>query len=144
MDREKRFFYSALFLSGKVLGLNFFMKVLDPINLENRLLIYMDNFNSLDLGIKIRRVGNGFQMVSDDDMYEELVKFFGDKSELLTKAMLETLAVIAYKQPITRMEIDEIRGVNSSSAVKALLDRNLIRVAGRKDVPGKPLFIRYY
>jgi len=139
MDREKRFFYSALFLSGKVLGLNFFMKVLDPINLENRLLIYMDNFNSLDLGIKIRRVGNGFQMVSDDDMYEELVKFFGDKSELLTKAMLETLAVIAYKQPITRMEIDEIRGVNSSSAVKALLDRNLIRVAGRKDVPGKPL-----
>jgi len=139
MDREKRFFYSALFLSGKVLGLNFFMKVLDPINLENRLLIYMDNFNSLDLGIKIRRVGNGFQMVSDDDMYEELVKFFGDKSELLTKAMLETLAVIAYKQPIIRMEIDEIRGVNSSSAVKALLDRNLIRVAGRKDVQGKPL-----
>lgn len=139
MDKEKRFFYSSLFLSGKTMGLSFFMKMLDPINLENRLLTYMDEFNNLNLGIRIRRVGEGFQMVSDEDMYEELVQFFGDKSEALSKAMLETLAVIAYKQPITRLEIDEIRGVNSSSAVKALLDRNLIRVAGRKDVPGKPL-----
>ncbi|MGB9731652.1 MULTISPECIES: SMC-Scp complex subunit ScpB [Calditerrivibrio] len=139
MDKEKQFFYSSLFLSGNVIGLSFYIKTMDPINLENRLITYMEQFNELNLGIKIRRVGEGFQMVSDDEMYEELVKFFGDRSETLSKAMLETLAVIAYKQPITRMEIDEVRGVNSSSAVKALLDRNLIRVAGRKDVPGKPL-----
>ncbi|MCX8083334.1 MAG: SMC-Scp complex subunit ScpB [Calditerrivibrio sp.] len=139
MDKEKKFFYSSLFLSGKVIGVAFFQKIFDPINLENRLLNYMDEFNNLDLGLKIRRVGEGFQMVSDSDMYEELVQFFGDKTENLSKAMLETLAVIAYKQPITRAEIDEIRGVNSSFNIKALLDRNLIRVAGRKDVPGKPL-----
>lgn len=139
MGKERQFFYSSLFLSGKVIGLSFYIKAMDPINLENRLITYMEQFNELNLGIKIRRVGEGFQMVSDDAMYEELVQFFGDRSETLSKAMLETLAVIAYKQPITRMEIDEVRGVNSSSAVKALLDRNLIRVAGRKDVPGKPL-----
>ena len=61
------------------------------------------------------------------------------RERALTKATLETLAIIAYKQPITRLEIEEVRGVNSDYTVQTLLDHNLIEVVGRKDAVGKPL-----
>lgn len=139
MDKEQKVFYSALFLSGEPLDKKFFRKILDPINLENRLLDYTESFNSLGLGMKIRQVSGGFQMVTDKELFAELEPFFGEKSDSLSRASLETAAIVAYKQPITRMEIDEIRGVNSSGTVKYLLDKNLVKVTGRKDVPGKPL-----
>jgi segregation and condensation protein B len=63
----------------------------------------------------------------------------GTRPKKLSRAALEALSIIAYKQPITRMEIDEIRGVESGGVVKSLLGRNVIRVAGRKAVPGRPL-----
>ncbi|MCD8568992.1 MAG: SMC-Scp complex subunit ScpB [Geovibrio sp.] len=109
------------------------------MNLENRLLEYAEEFNKLDTGLKIRMVSGGFQLVTESSLVEELRPHFGEKSDALGRASLETAAIIAYKQPVTRLEIDEIRGVNSSGTVKYLLDRNLIKVAGRKDVPGKPL-----
>jgi segregation and condensation protein B len=136
---EKKLFYAILFLSGKVVGIKFFRKIFDPFNLENRLIEYMEHFNKLDLGLQIRFVAEGYQMVTVSELYETLVEYFGDKGDNLTRSMLETLAVVAYKQPITRIEIDEVRGVNSSAPLKALLDKNLVRVCGRKDVPGKPL-----
>ncbi|MGE4266065.1 MAG: SMC-Scp complex subunit ScpB [Deferribacterales bacterium] len=139
MDREKKIFYSSLFLAGEPLDNKFFRKILDPINLENRLLDYMEQFNGMSLGMKIRQVSGGFQMVTDKELFTELEPFFGEKTETLSRASLETAAIIAYKQPITRLEIDEIRGVNSSGTVRYLLDKNLVKVTGRKDVPGKPL-----
>jgi len=139
MDREKKIFYSSLFLAGEPLDNKFFRKILDPINLENRLLDYMEEYNRMSLGIKIRQVSGGFQMVTDKELFTELEPFFGEKTETLSRASLETAAIIAYKQPITRLEIDEIRGVNSSGTVRYLLDKNLVKVTGRKDVPGKPL-----
>ncbi|WP_303850512.1 SMC-Scp complex subunit ScpB [Seleniivibrio woodruffii] len=139
MDREKKIFYSSLFLAGEPLDNKFFRKILDPINLENRLLDYMEEYNKMSLGIKIRQVSGGFQMVTDKELFTELEPFFGEKTETLSRASLETAAIIAYKQPITRLEIDEIRGVNSSGTVRYLLDKNLVKVTGRKDVPGKPL-----
>jgi segregation and condensation protein B len=139
MDREKKIFYSSLFLAGEPLDNKFFRKILDPINLENRLLDYMEEYNKMSLGIKIRQVSGGFQMVTDKELFTELEPFFGEKTENLSRASLETAAIIAYKQPITRLEIDEIRGVNSSGTVRYLLDKNLVKVTGRKDVPGKPL-----
>ncbi|MCA1928038.1 MAG: SMC-Scp complex subunit ScpB [Calditerrivibrio sp.] len=139
MDNERQLFYATLFLSGKLVSIDFFRKIFDPINLENRLIDYAELFNNLNLGIQIRRVADGYQMVTLSELYDNLVKFFGDKGENLTKSMLETLAVIAYKQPITRVEVDEVRGVNSSAAIRSLLDRNFIKVGGRKDVPGRPL-----
>lgn len=139
MDKEQKIFYSSLFLSGEPLDKKFFRKILDPINLENRLLDYTETFNNLGLGIKIRQVSGGYQLVTDKELFNELEPFFGEKTETLSRASLETAAIIAYKQPITRLEIDEIRGVNSSGTVRYLLDKNLIKVTGRKDVPGKPL-----
>lgn len=139
MDREQKIFYTSLFLSGSPLDKKFFRKVFDPINLENRLISYVEAFNKLELGMRIRMVSGGFQMVTDKDLLGELEPFFGEKTEALSRASLETSAIIAYKQPITRLEIDEIRGVNSSGTVRYLLEKNLIKVTGRKDVPGRPL-----
>lgn len=111
----------------------------DPINLENRIIGFIKEFNELSLGLRIRTVAEGYQMVTETDVYDELVQIFGEKGDVLSKPALETLAGIAYKQPITKNEIEELRGVNSSGPIKSLLDRNLIKIVGRKNVPGRPL-----
>ena len=139
MDKEKKIFYAALFLSGKSLDKKFFRNIFDPMNLENRLTQYAEDFNQRDLGMKIRMVSGGYQLTADKEVFEELEPHFGERSDQLGRASLETAGIVAYKQPITRAEIDEIRGVNSSGPIKYLLDRNLIKVIGRKDVPGRPL-----
>jgi segregation and condensation protein B len=77
--------------------------------------------------------------VVDSEIFDECSKFFELKSEKLTKSAKETIAIIAYNQPITKQEIDYIRGVNSTGTIKQLLDKNLIKISGRKDVPGRPL-----
>lgn len=139
-NKEKKLFYASLFLSGKPLSLTILRKIVeDPINLENRITEYIKEFNSLNLGLKIRMVSEGYQMVTQSEIYDELSEYFGEKGETLSRAALETLAAIAYSQPITKNEIEALRGVNSSGIIKNLLDRNLIKVIGRKDVPGKPL-----
>ena len=138
--REKKLFYASLFLSGKPLSISYFRKLVeDPINLENRITYFIEEFNKLELGLKIRTVAEGYQMTTETDVYDELVQFFGEKVGYLSKAALETLASIAYKQPITKGEIEELRGVNSSGSIKLLLERGLIKIIGRKNVPGKPL-----
>lgn len=138
-QKEKKFFYASLFLSGAPLEKKFFRNFFDPLNLENRLILYAEEFNQLNTGLRIRMVSGGFQLVTESSLVEDLRKHFGERSEVLGRASLETAAIIAYKQPVTRLEIDEIRGVNSSGTVRYLLDRNLIKVSGRKDVPGRPL-----
>ncbi len=138
-NREKRIFYSALYLSGKPIELKTFRKMMKPLNLENRLLSYAEDFNKLAIGIKIRAVSGGYQIVTDSDVTSFLEKFFGERTETLSKAALETAAIIAYRQPVTKAEIEEMREVNSSGTMRYLLDKNLIKVIGRKQVPGKPL-----
>lgn len=139
MKNEKNVFYGALFLSGSPLKLTFFQNIFDPTNLDNRLMTYADDFNSLGIGLEIRSVSNGYQMVTNAEIFDDLISFFGERTENLSRAALETLSVVAYKQPITKLEIEELRGVNTSGTVKLLLDRNLIKVVGRKNVPGRPL-----
>jgi len=87
----------------------------------------------------IIEVAGGFTFATRPDYGKilSLLPSFRNKKRL-TKAMLETLAIIAYRQPITKPEIEEIRGTNSSEIVNSLLDKNLIRIIGRKDTPGRP------
>ena len=139
MNNEAKLFIGSLFLSGAPLKTEFFRKMMDPLNLENRLSEYCENFNNMNIGLYIRQVAGGFQMVTDKDVFDELKPFFGEKTENLSRAALETLAVIAYKQPVTKIEIEDLRGVNTSGTIRLLMDKNLIKVIGRKDVPGKPL-----
>jgi segregation and condensation protein B len=90
-------------------------------------------------GIELVEVSNGYQFRSSPASAAYVREFVAQKPVRLTRAQLETLALIAYRQPVTRPEIDEIRGVDSGSAMRVLLERGLIKMIGRKDEAGRPL-----
>ena len=93
-----------------------------------------------EYGLVIKRVGDKVQLCTRPESAEDIYSLLGKRSQdELTRAMLETLAIIAYKQPITRVEVEEIRGVNSSYIIGNLLEKKLIREAGRKQVLGRPI-----
>src|SRR5581483_9436774 len=90
-------------------------------------------------GLQFVEVAGGYQIVTRPELHEWVRRLFHERStQKLTVQGLETLAVIAYKQPITALEIGEIRGVNTSGVLSTLLERGLIRIAGRKNVVGRP------
>ena len=90
-------------------------------------------------GLLLKRSGGGLQLVTKPDLHDELKAFFTIKqSTKLTLASLETLSIIAYRQPATLAEISDMRGVNSTGPVKSLLQKKLIKITGRKKVPGLP------
>ena len=90
-------------------------------------------------GIIIEEVAGGYQIRTRPEFAPWLRRLFKIGFQKLSKASMETLAMIAYKQPITRMEIEEIRGVDSIGVLKTLIDRNLIKIIGRKELPGRPV-----
>lgn len=90
-------------------------------------------------GIRIAEIAGGFQMISAPLLAPFLKKLYKQRNtERFSRQALETLAIIAYKQPLTRLEIESIRNVNVDGVMKTLLDKEIIRVAGRKKAPGRP------
>ena len=90
-------------------------------------------------GLQLVEVAGGYQIVTRPDLHEWVRRLFHERStQKLTVQALETLAVIAYKQPVTALEINEIRGVNTSGVLNTLLERHLIKIVGRKQVVGRP------
>jgi len=90
-------------------------------------------------GLQLVEVAGGFQIVTRPDLHEWVRRLFHERSsQKLSLQSLETLAVIAYKQPITAVEITEVRGVNTSGVLNTLLERHLIKIVGRKQVVGRP------
>ncbi len=91
-------------------------------------------------GLEIVEIGGGYSFAPTKALWEQLRERYGKSAEnRLSKAALETLAIIAYSQPITRAEIESIRGVSADGMIKLLASRNFIREVGKKDVPGKPV-----
>jgi segregation and condensation protein B len=90
-------------------------------------------------GIVLHEVAGGWQFRSAPDVADHARRFLKVKPQRLTRAALETLAIIAYRQPVTRPEIEEIRGVDCGAVVKALLERKLIKILGKKEEPGRPM-----
>ncbi len=100
----------------------------------------MDRYQEEDRGIQIIELDNSFQMCTKKEMYEYLIRVANTpKKQVLTDVLLETLSIIAYKQPVTKMEIEKIRGVKSDHAVNKLVEYNLVCEAGRLDAPGRPI-----
>jgi len=93
-------------------------------------------------GIKISFLGETFKLTTKKEHKEYYQKLVTTKEAILSQSQLEVLAIIAYNEPITRIEIDEIRGISSAYIVKKLLSRDLIRVVGKSDLPGKPNLYR--
>ena len=92
-----------------------------------------------DRGLQIVEVGGGYRMVTRAEVAPWLVRLTRSRTkQRLSRPALETLAIVAYKQPVSRPEVDAIRGVNSEAVLESLLERRLIRIPGRKDAPGRP------
>jgi segregation and condensation protein B len=90
-------------------------------------------------GLAIVEVGGGYRMVTRPELAPWLVRLARARTRLrLSRPALETLAIIAYKQPVSRPEVDAVRGVNSEGVLDNLLERRLVRIAGRKEAPGRP------
>lgn len=99
----------------------------------------ISDYENSDRGIRIEVFGESYKLVTKKEYKEYLKKLVPDEEDLLTQSNLETLAIIAYNQPITRMQIEEIRGVNSSHVVRKLMMRDLICEKGRSELPGRPI-----
>lgn len=89
-------------------------------------------------GLRLAEVANGYQLRTPSEHAEFVRRLTAVKPARMSRATLETLAIIAYRQPVTRAEIEEIRGVNVDGVVSTLLERRMIRIVARKDVAGKP------
>lgn len=90
-------------------------------------------------GMQILHLEDSYQMCTKSKYYENLIQVASaPKKQVLTEVMLETLSIIAYKQPVTKLEIEKIRGVKSDHAVNRLIEYNLVYEAGRLDAPGRP------
>lgn len=100
----------------------------------------MDDYDKEERGVRIIELEDSYQMCTKTELYESLIKITHiPKKHILTDVLLETLSIIAYKQPITRIEIEAIRGVKSDHAVNKLIEYNLVGEVGRMDAPGRPI-----
>jgi segregation and condensation protein B len=103
-------------------------------------------------GIELSRIGGGVSLAPKRDYWENLRERYGKRNETrLSRAAMETLSIIAYSQPVTRSEIEEIRGVQADTMIRLLVEKKLVREMGKKDVPGKPVqygttaeFLRFF
>lgn len=137
----KEIILSILFVAGDGLDKEFILQKLEitPKELEEVIDELCKEYNN-EKGIHVIKYKNKVQLASNPlyaDYISEVLNPVREKS--LTRAALETLAIIAYKQPITKLEIEDIRRVNCDYAVQILVDQNMIEVVGRKDAVGKPL-----
>lgn len=142
LDEKESIIEAMLFASGNSVKIEDMAEVL---NVDNKTIKEMVNsinkrFDEENRPITIREIDKGFQMCTKPK-YHQYIKKLQDKKprKALSQSAMETLAIIAYKQPITRIEIEKIRGVNSDYAVSTLSEFGLIEDIGRADLPGRPL-----
>ena len=116
-----------------------YLKIKDVENFEKLILKMETKYKENGRGIMIKRTGGGMQLTTKPQMHDFLKDFFTVRSSSrLSLPSLETLSIVAYKQPVTIAEISDLRGVNSIGPVKNLLQKKLIKITGRKKVPGLP------
>lgn len=133
---------AILFTMGEAVELSRLAKAIGQDTETTRKVIrnMMLRYESEERGIKIIELDKSFQMCTKQECYEYLINLaIQPKTAHLTDVMLETLSIIAYKQPVTKVEIEKIRGVKSDFAVNKLVEYNLVKELGRMDAPGRPI-----
>jgi len=142
IDGKIAFLEAVLFVSkepvepGKIMN---FLNIGDVRDFEKLMVELDDRCRKSDRGIVIKRSGGGLQFSTKPVMHDFLKDFFSKRmSTKLSIPSLETLSIVAYKQPVTIAEISDLRGVNSVGPVKNLLQKKLLKITGRKKVPGLP------
>jgi segregation and condensation protein B len=131
---------SLLFASGTPLSLRRLAEIIGVLQAEVRpvLALLREEYAAPGRGIILAEVAGGYQFRTAPEYADYVKTLVREKPNRLSRAALETLAIIAYRQPITKVEIEAVRGVNVDAVLNSLLTKKLIRVMGRKDVPGRP------
>ena len=144
MEKEKQeaIIEAVLFTMGESVDLKRLAELVEDTPVNTKKLIYemKDKMDKENRGISIIELEDAFQMCTKADMYEYLIKIAKtSRKYVLSDTLLETLSIIAYKQPVTKLDIEKIRGVNCDHAVNRLVEFNLVKELGRLDAPGRPL-----
>jgi segregation and condensation protein B len=133
---------ALLFASDKPLTYKDILACLPDVKtaeIKNTLEVLQYEYDSMQRSFTLKEVAGGFQFRSHSEYGQYILKMLQVSPTRLSQAALETLAIIAYKQPIIRQEIERLRGVDSGGVLKMLLEKDLIKIMGRKDLPGRPL-----
>ena len=132
---------TLLFLAERPLGIEEIRQVtgVDAARIAKALDQLSGHFREGISGIVLHEVAGGWQLRTSPDNADFARRFLRVKPQRLTRAALETLAIVAYRQPVTRPEIEDIRGVDCGAVVKALLERRLVKILGKKEEPGRPI-----
>ena len=141
MDEMKRLTEAYIFAAASPLSLDRLSQLLERPRSELRTVIeqLQADYPPSARGFYLAEVAGGYQFRTAGDLAPWLRKLNKERTFRFSQASLEALAIIAYRQPITRAEIEYLRGVDSGGVMKTLLEKNLLRILGKKDVPGRPL-----
>jgi len=144
MDETKAVIEGLIFASESPLTIDKIVEIFLDRNLTRQdvtahLHELMNEYESRCGGFYLQEVAGGFQFRTRPELSAWIAKLKGTRPAALTAAALETLAIIAYRQPVVRAEVERLRGVDVSRPLRTLLERKLVRMVGRKDVPGKPM-----
>ncbi len=142
MEDLKAVVEMLLFVSDVPIAVDRFRDVLGDVDRKEILRVLSDlrrEYEERNGGFQVAEVAGGFQFRTRPDLNHWIRKFRGSRPPSLSPAALETLAVIAYRQPVVKADIDRVRGVDVSGALKRLLEKKLVKMVGRKDLPGKPI-----
>lgn len=140
--RQEAVLEAVLFAMGDAVELDKLAEVIEEEKETARQILYemKDKWEEEGRGVCLMEFDGTFQMCTRGEFYEYLVKVAkAPHKYVLTDALLETLSIIAYKQPVTRMDVERIRGVNSDHAINRLIEYDLVMELGRMDAPGRPL-----
>jgi segregation and condensation protein B len=141
----KRIIEAILFSSSRPISSREFMKKLGEfpsVEVTEALQELMKEYNFSDRAVTIAEISGGYQMRTRQDYKEWAKRFVKEREVGLTRSTLETLSIIAYKQPISKKEIDYVRGVDSARAIKHLLEKRLIELGGREEDIGKSMVFK--
>ncbi|SIQ00118.1 segregation and condensation protein B [Alkalispirochaeta americana] len=141
MESEKALIEAILFLEGDPIDVKTIVKIsgLSREQVEQVVEMIREDYTADDRGMELISIDGALQLVPKRELWPRLRERFGKKREnRLSRAAMETLSIIAYSQPITRGEIETLRGVAADTMIRQLLDRGLIKETGRKDAPGRP------
>jgi segregation and condensation protein B len=140
-NRNKAILEALLFASGEPLTLGAITKATSLAEQDIREMMrdLITEYRGRDSGIVIAEIADGYEMLTDPELAAWIRRLKNiNVSNKLSQPALETLSIVAYKQPITKVEVDQLRGVNSDAAVKSLLDKRLVKIIGKKESPGRP------
>lgn len=142
MPDLKRILESLIFVSDAPLSLERLCTLLEEFDraaIRTALTELVDDYRQRNGAVTLVEVAGGFQFRTLPEYADYLKRLTRIKAPKFSQSALETLAIIAYRQPMTRAEVEYLRGVDSGAVLKTLLDKRLIRILGKKDIPGRPL-----